>query len=253
MRTLGKGVKTRGGRVVGGGFWGDIGSAFANFKPEGMPMSLNEAYHKELENRKQGKGFTDEIERLFDSDEVKAERIKKRDDAWNARMAEIKKNSPFPRNEEMEKMLGYGFFDVLDQHLQSRPLVRRGDGIFGDLFEDAVVEGGKKLYQFDKSHGSHLKEGVKSGLKNMFLNTLKGGNGIESATRFGRGHKGRGILDDIAKQYQQPQNKQPHNRFHVLPDVMPEYDKNDNISGWIEKERRSTGYYGRPAILGEGM
>ncbi len=106
-----------------------------------------------------------------------------------------------------------------------------GRGIFGDLVEDALVEGGKKLYKFDKEHGSHLKEGVKSGFKNMVSNFFKGGNGIESATRFGRGQM----------------------RFAVMPDVMPEYDPTNDVSGWIEKERRDTGYYGRPAILGEGM
>jgi hypothetical protein len=56
---------------------------------------------------------------------------------------------------------------------------------------------------------------------------------------------GMGVLDDLAKQYQ------PKNRFAVLPDVMPEYD--DSHLGWVEKERRDTGYYRRPAILGEGM
>lgn len=114
-------------------------------------------------------------------------------------------------------------------NVRSGRVVRRkgnvmGCGLFGDLFEDAIVEGGKKLYKFDKEHGSHLKEGVKSGFKNMISNVFRG-NGIESATRFGRG---------------------------FYPDVMPEYDPTD-VSGWIEKERRSTGYYGRPAILGEGM
>jgi hypothetical protein len=114
-----------------------------------------------------------------------------------------------------------------------------GNGLFGDLFEDAIVEGGKKLYQFDKSHGSHLKEGVKSGFKNMISNVFKG-NGIESATRFGRGFypdvmEGEGLLDNLRKD----------KRFSSLP--------NDDVSGWIEKERRSTGYYGKPAILGEGM
>jgi len=104
-----------------------------------------------------------------------------------------------------------------------------GNGIFGDVFEDLAVDGAKKLYKFDKEHGSHLKSGLVGGLKNMVGSIFKGGNGIESATRYGRG-----------------------NRFAVLPDVMPEYDPND-VSGWVEKERRSTGYYGRHAVLGEGM
>ena len=132
-----------------------------------------------------------------------------------------------------------------------------GNGLFGDLFEDAIVEGGKKLYQFDKSHGSHLKEGVKSGFKNMISNVFKG-NGIESATRFGRGKggssdrppaimnehrrmilEGRGFYPDMAYLDVMPEMIYPA----VLPDV----------SDWVEKERRSTGYYDRPAILGEGM
>ena len=127
-----------------------------------------------------------------------------------------------------------------------------GNGIFGDLFEDAIVEGGKKLYQFDKSHGSHLKEGVKSGFKNMISNVFKG-NGIESATRFGRGKGGSSdrpppIMNEHRRMILEGRGM----RFAVLPDVMPEYDPTD-VSGWIEKERRSTGYYDRPAILGEGM
>jgi hypothetical protein len=72
------------------------------------------------------------------------------------------------------------------------------------------------------------------GLKNMVSSIFKGGNGIESATRFGRGQM----------------------RFAVLPDVMPEMNYPavlPDVSDWVEKERRDTGYYGRPAILGEGM
>jgi hypothetical protein len=141
-------------------------------------------------------------------------------------------------------VMGCGLFDVLSgkQTLDFGKLMDKGSadlrrlqtgkGLFGDLFEDAVVEGGKKLYNFDKEHGSHLKEGVKSGFKNMVSNFFKGGRGVDyrTALSYGRGQ----------------------NRFAVLPDVMPEYDPND-VSGWVEKERRSTGYYGRPAILGEGM
>jgi hypothetical protein len=198
MRTLGKGVKTRGGRVVGGnGFF------------------LDEALHGAWDLGKKAKELHNKNE---------ADRAVK-EEAWNKRMAEIEANSPFKK--------------------------QYGQGIFGDLFEDLAVEGGKKLYKFDKEHGSHLKSGLQSGLRNMFLNTLKGGNGVESVLRYGRGHMGMGVLDDLAKQFKHPQN-----RFAVLPDVMPEYDKSDNISGWIEKERRDTGYYGkygRPAILGEGM
>ena len=233
MRTLGKGVKTRGSRVVGKGLFDVLsGKTTLDF---GKLMDKGSADLRRLQT---GKGFTDEIERYFDSDEVKAERKKKKEDEWNARMADIKKNSPFPRNEELEKLLGYG--------------------IVGELFGDLAIEGGKKLYNFDKQHGSHLKEGVKSGLKNMVSNFFTGGRGIESATRFGRGFypdmayldvmpemiypavlpdvmEGKGLLDNLRKD----------KRFSSLP--------NDDVSGWIEKERRSTGYYDRPAILGEGM
>jgi len=157
-----------------------------------------------------------------------------------------------------------------------------GNGIFGDLVEDALIEGGKKLYKFDKEHGSHLKEGVKSGFKNMVSNFFTGGRGIESATRFGRGKgggrdrpppimnehrrmilEGRGFYPDMSYLDVMPEMVYPA----VLPDVMEgnglldklSKDKrfsslpNDDVSGWIEKERRSTGYYDRPAILGEGM
>ena len=128
-----------------------------------------------------------------------------------------------------------------------------GNGIFGDLFEDAIVEGGKKLYQFDKSHGSHLKEGVKSGFKNMVSNIFKGGNGVESVLRYGRGKGGNSDRPpDGVSDHRRMILEGRGMRFAVLPDVMPEYDATD-VSGWIEKERRSTGYYDRPAILGEGM
>lgn len=128
-----------------------------------------------------------------------------------------------------------------------------GNGIFGDLFEDAIVEGGKKLYQFDKSHGSHLKEGVKSGFKNMVSNIFKGGNGVESVLRYGRGKGGSSDRPpDGVSDHRRMILEGRGMRFAVLPDVMPEYDATD-VSGWIEKERRDTGYYGRPAILGEGM
>lgn len=111
-----------------------------------------------------------------------------------------------------------------------------GSGIFGDVFEDLAVDGAKKLYKFDKEHGSHLKSGLIGGLKNMVGSIFKGGNGM---------------LDDIANKYQKEQHY-PHNRFAVLPDVYEPHPSNP-FSGWVEKERRDTGYYGRPAILGEGM
>jgi hypothetical protein len=204
MRTLGKGVKTRGSRVVGG---------------KGIPLfdmifnkagnQISEKSREDYKRFTEGKGFDDVINHYRKVQEAKeAEKAKE--------YAERKSRIENSENDFRDMVAKYGLKGNV------------GNGIFGDLFEDAIVEGGKKLYHFDKEHGSHLKEGLKSGFKNMFLNTLKGGNGIESATRFGRG-----------------------NRFHVLPDVMPEYDPND-VSGWVEKERRSTGYYDRPAILGEG-
>lgn len=205
---LGKGVKTRGGRVVmrGNGLFDVLsGKTTLDF---GKLMEKGSADLRKLQT---GKGFDDVINHYR---KVQAEKEAEKEKEYAERKSRIE-------NAERD----------------FRALVARsgdgyvgGNGIFGDLVEDALVEGGKKLYKFDKEHGSHLKEGVKSGFKNMVSNFFTGGRGIESATRFGRGQM----------------------RFAVMPDVMPEYDPND-VSGWIEKERRSTGYYGRPAILGEGM
>ena len=162
-------------------------------------------------------------------------------------------------------VMGSGFFDDLGnafnkasndfgntfgrrEHPWDKPsFEQKGGGIFGDLIEDVAVEGAKKLYHFDKEHGSHLKQGLQSGLRNMVSGFFKGGNGVDyrTALSYGRGHGG-GILEDLAKKY-----KQPENRFAVLPDVYEPHPSND-FSGWVEKERRDTGYYGRPAILGEG-
>lgn len=228
MRTLGKGAKTRGSRVVGGGLFDVLsGKTTLDF---GKLMEKGSADMRRLQT---GKGLDDDLRRAIvgDNDAEKAEKAK----LYAERKSRIENSdNDFRALIARSGMNGYV-----------------GNGIFGDLFEDAVVEGGKKLYQFDKSHGSHLKEGVKSGFKNMFLNTLKGGNGIESVLRYGRGKggsmKGKHIMPDgrIMKDSE-------HMGMGFFTDVMPEYDPND-VSGWVEKERRDTGYYGRPAILGEGM
>lgn len=97
-----------------------------------------------------------------------------------------------------------------------------GKGIIGDVLEDVAIDGAKRLYKFDKEHGSHLKEGVKQGLKGMLSSVFKGGNGLKED------------MEKIRDKYK-----------NAVPD-------NSHL-GWIEKERRDTGYYGRPAILGEGM
>lgn len=129
-----------------------------------------------------------------------------------------------------------------------RVVLRRGNpmgsGFLGDVFEDLAIDGAKKLYRFDKEHGSHLKEGVKQGFKNMISNVFKGGNGLKEE------------LEKIKMK-----NRIPNmNDNMIRPAVMPEGwdrkqpDYTNDISGWIEKERRSTGYYDRhPLILGEGM
>lgn len=113
-----------------------------------------------------------------------------------------------------------------------------GSGFLGDVFEDLAIDGAKKLYNFDKQHGSHLKEGVKQGFKNMISNVFKGGNGLKED------------LDRITKEYRDKYKNSMDDNSHL---------------GWVEKERRDTGYYGKvrpavmpegwdkPAILGEGM
>ena len=188
----------------------------------GCGFFLDEALHGAWDLGKKAK----ELHNKNEADRaVKAE-------AFNKRMAEIDANSPFKN--------------------------QYGQGIFGDVFEDLAVEGAKKLYKFDKEHGSHLKSGLVGGLKNMVGSIFKGGRGIESATRFGRGKggssdrppdgvsdhrrmilEGRGFFPDMKYLDVMPEMVYPA----VLPDV----------SDWVEKERRDTGYYGRPAILGEGM
>jgi len=227
---LGKGVKTRAGRVVprsanvmGTGLFDVLsGKTTLDFD------KLRDKVNTDVNRLRTGKGFDDVLNHYRKVQEAKeAEKAKE--------YAERKSRIENADKDFSAMVAKYGLKGNV------------GNGIFGDLFEDAVVEGGKKLYKFDKEHGSHLKEGVKSGFKNMISNVFKG-NGIESATRFGRGYMGMGILDDLAKK----QFKQPENRFHVLPDVY-EPSPSNPFSNWVEKERRDTGYYGRPAILGEGM
>jgi hypothetical protein len=216
---LGKRMTTRGNRVVLRG--GNIM----------MPMTASQLASS---NRMMGRGFDDVISHYHKVQDAKeAEKAKE--------YAERKSRIENADNDYRAMVAKYGLKGNV------------GNGIFGDLFEDAIVEGGKKLYQFDKSHGSHLKEGVKSGFKNMVSNIFKGGNGVESVLRYGRGKGGNSDRPpDGVSDHRRMILEGRGMRFAVLPDVMPEYDATD-VSGWIEKERRDTGYYGRPAILGEGM
>jgi hypothetical protein len=291
MRTLGKGVKTRGSRVVRGGS-NPIDDFIKGFRFDGKGFLLDEAIMGLYRGGKKAieKGKEYEAEKAV------------RQEAFNKRMAEIDRNNPFPKNPEMEKLLGYGFldFDKLD---------------FGKLMEKGSAD--MKRLQ-GKGFLDDIRGGLESGARWMDDNVnpfaavarrmgYNEGDGIESATRFGRGTTGMregeaigdmfsrmrredqeakkklqdakdskvreaqrkideyrnspegrelfgfGVLDDLAKNF-----KQPENRFAVLPDVYepsPSNPFNNDISGWIEKERRSTGYYDRfrPAILGEGM
>jgi len=267
MRTLGKGAKTRGCRVVGGNGLFDLDYSY--------PDKIRKEAEADIRRLQRGEGLFDVLSgkttldfgKLMEkgsADLRKLQTGKGFDDVINHyRKVQAEKEA------EKAKEYAERKSRIENAERDFRALVARsgdgyvgGNGIFGDLVEDALVEGGKKLYKFDKEHGSHLKEGVKSGFKNMVSNFFTGGRGIESATRFGRG-KGSGFYPDMSYLDVMPEMNYPA----VLPDVMEGYglldklskDKrfsssaNDNISGWIEKERRDTGYYGRPAILGEGM
>jgi len=254
MRTLGKGVKTRGSRVVGKGLFDVLsGNQTLDF---GKLMDKGSA---DLRRLQKGKGlfdldysYPDERRKEAEADLMRLQRGEGFDDVIN----HYKK---VQAEKEAEKAKEYAERKSRIENAERdfRALVARsgdgyvgGNGIFGDLVEDALIEGGKKLYKFDKEHGSHLKEGVKSGFKNMVSNFFTGGRGIESATRFGRGHM----------------------RFAVMPDVMEgngfldnlpkyKYDPND-VSGWVEKERcdamgecggRNRRGNAFADILGEGM
>ena len=244
MRTLGKGVKTRGSRVVGKrgeGLFDDLGNAWNKMSNDfGNKFGRREHPWDTPSFEQKGGGFDDVINHYK---KVQAEKEAEKAKEYAERKSRIE-------NAERD----------------FRALVARGgdgyvggNGIVGELFGDLAIEGGKKLYNFDKEHGSHLKTGVVGGLKNMVSNFFTGGRGIESATRFGRGHMRFAVMPDVMPEMNYPA---------VLPDVMEGsglLDKlskerfsslpNDDVSGWIEKERRSTGYYDRirPAILGEGM
>ena len=267
---LGKRMTTRGNRLV-----------MRKGNVMGSGFILDELAHGAWDLGKKAK----ELHNKNEADRaVKAE-------AFNKRMAEIDKNNPFPKNPEMEKLLGYGLFDdfsavgskisnwsneeeakrearekekeakekarkdAFNQRVKL-PLLTGGNGIFGDVFEDLAVDGAKKLYKFDKEHGSHLKSGLIGGLKNMVGSVFKGGNGVDyrTALSYGRGKKGMmrmpngslmrnsgnmgmGVLEDLAKNF-----KQPENHFAVLPDVY-EPSPSNPFNDWVEKERRDTGYY----------
>jgi hypothetical protein len=274
MRTLGKGVKTRGSRVVG-----KRGEGLFDMIFEKAGNQISEKSREDYKRFKEGKGLFDDLGNAWNkmSNDF-GNKFGRREHPWDTPSFEQKGGGfddvinhyrKVQAEKEAEKAKEYAERKSRIENAERdfRALVARGgdgyvggNGIVGELFGDLAIEGGKKLYNFDKEHGSHLKEGVKSGLKNMVSNFFTGGRGIESATRFGRGHMRFAVMPDVMPEMNYPA---------VLPDVMEgsglldklSKDKrfsslpNDDVSGWIEKERRSTGYYDRirPAILGEGM
>ena len=174
---------------------------------------------------------------------VKAEAFKKR-------MAEIDKNNPFPKNPEMEKLLGYGFFDDF--------------AAVGSKISNWADEEEAKREAREKEKEARIKAKKDAFNARMKLPLLTGG-GVESVLRYGRG-KGGG---------RRATNRMPdgsmmsEHRKHILEgrgffDNLPKYDKNDEPPfDWIAKERcdamgECDGRYkrGRNAfadILGEGM
>jgi hypothetical protein len=195
---------------------------------------------------------------------VKAEAFKKR-------MAEIDRNNPFPKNPEMEKLLGYGFLDF--------PSLS-----FGELMKKGSADMGKLGLN---QHGKGFLDDIYGGMESAAnwaddnINPLAAiarrlGGDIQSATRYGRG-KGGGKrathrMPDGSMMLDSQHRGMSEHRKHILEgrgfldDVSKlKYDREqaEPPFSWIEKERcdamgECDGRYkrGRNAfadILGEGM
>jgi hypothetical protein len=176
---------------------------------------------------------------------VKAEAFKKR-------MAEIDKNSPFPKNPEMEKLLGYGFLDDIQGGLESA----------ANWADDNINPFAAIARHYGGDIQSALRYGRGKGGGRRATHRMPDGSIMSEH----RKHilEGRGITEMLFPKLKPPKPYLPQKEIagNGIFDNLPKYDAEPPFD-WIAKERcdamgECDGRYkrGRNAfadILGEGM
>ena len=279
FRFDGKGINTIGEEAYGKGVSGlrqgeDIGDMFQRMRQEKKDAeAAKEAeYNRQTKQNlddwfsgKYGNGFIldEALMGLYKGGKKAIELSKQHDaekavrqEAFNKRMAEIDRNNPFPKNPEMEKILGYGFLDDIQGGLESA-----ANWADNNINPFAAVA---RHYGYTDGGGveSVLRYGRGKGGGKRATNRMPDGSMMSEH----RKHilEGRGITEMLFPKLKPPKPYLPQKEIagNGIFDNLPKYDAEPPFD-WIAKERcdamgECDGRYkrGRNAfadILGEGM